>query len=580
MQKAAIVIGVNKTGDLPVLNAAVAGATEVAEWLRREGFQVKRFLDTRRPVISSDLYGTIDKLVDQGTLEQLVIYFSGHGFLNNGSEHWMLSHAPDNPNEAVSLAESTELARQSGIPSVVFISDACRSVPQTLRADRVRGSLIFPNEGATAAVDVEVDRFFAALPGDPALELPLAESAGQYEGIYTTCLLDAFRHPDEGMIRTLPVDGATVRVVPNRNLKAFLAREVNRVAQARSIKLRQLPQSIVESGESVYLGRVAARRGGGTRGPEQPRCEPVASLSDVARFELGQAMTRGAGGESFGTPAIAERGASSGFDASVDLLARTDAPTHFETETGVSVSGAQVASALGVNIGAELLTPGGVSWTALVRLHPGPHQVGSLILRFADGSGTVLAAVKGYIASLVVDGGRVVNIGYVPSQNSWRWSDYQQQRLRLERLRAIVAASARLGVFNVERDKANAVADEIRYMKSIDPTLGLYAAYAYADAGLRNYVRSVQGFMRDDLNADLFDVAMLAGTLTGSQHGPPVVPFCPMLGQGWGLLRVRGVKLSAALSRAADHLRPALWTTFEPAGMDIIEEAFHKGELT
>ena len=152
--------------------------------------------------------------------------------------------------------------------------------------------------------------------------------------------------------------------------------------------------------------------------------------------------------------------------------------------------------------------------------------------------------------------------------------------MRLERLRAIVAAAARLGVFNVERDKANAVADEIRYMKSIDPTLGLYAAYAYADAGLRDHVRSVQGFMRDDLNADLFDVAMLAGTLTGSQYGPPVVPLCPMLGQGWGLLRVRGVRLTQALLQAADHLRPALWTTFEPAGMDIIEEAFHKGELT
>lgn len=306
----------------------------------------------------------------------------------------------------------------------------------------------------------------------------------------------------------------------------------------------------------------------------------MVSLSDVARFELAQAMTRGAGAESIGTPGIAEKSASSGFDASVDLLAQTDAPTHFETETGVCVSGTPVVSALGVNIGVELLTPGGASRAGLVRLHPGPQPVGGLMLRFADGSGTVLAAVKGYIAGLVVDGGRVLNVSYVPSQNNWRWSEYQQQHARLERLRAIVAASARLGVFQVDRDKANVVADEIGYMRSIDPTLGLYAAYAYADAGLRDHVRSVQGFMRSDLNADLFDVAMLAGTLSGSHQGPPVVPFCPMLGQGWGLLRVRGVKLPAALSRAADHLRPALWTTFEPAGMDIIEEAFHKGELT
>ncbi len=372
------------------------------------------------------------------------------------------------------------------------------------------------------------------------------------------------------MVSTLLVDGVTVRVIPNRKLESYLSREVNQVAQARSINLRQLPDSRIESDESVYLGRVAKRRGGGTGAPERPRPEAVVSLSDVARFALAQVMTRGAGAESFGTPAMAETAASSGFDASVDLLARTEAPTHFETETGVSVAGTQVASALGVNMGAELMTPGGTSWTGLVRLHPGPQSVGSLILRFSDGSGTVLAAAKGYIASLVVDGGRVVNVGYVPSQNNWRWSDYQQQRVRLERLRTIVGASARLGVFQVERDKASSVADEIRYMKSIDPTLGLYAAYAYSDAGLGDKVRSVRAYMRRDLNADLFDVAILAGTLSGSRRGPPVVPFCPMLGQGWGLLRVRGVRLSQALLQAADHLRPALWTTFEPAGMDII----------
>lgn len=111
MERAAVVIGVNKTGDLPVLDAAISGATEVARWVRREGFQVKPFLDTKRPVVAGDLYSAIDALVDKGTFEQLVIDFSGHGFLNNGSEHWMLSGAPDNPNEAESLAESTELAR-------------------------------------------------------------------------------------------------------------------------------------------------------------------------------------------------------------------------------------------------------------------------------------------------------------------------------------------------------------------------------------------------------------------------------------------------------------------------------------
>jgi hypothetical protein len=117
-------------------------------------------------------------------------------------------------------------------------------------------------------------------------------------------------------------------------------------------------------------------------------------------------------------------------------------------------------------------------------------------------------------------------------------------------------------------------------MKGVDPTLGLYAAYAYSDAGLPQQVCSVRGYLRDDLQADLFDIAMLAGALSPTSHPPRVVPFCPMLSQGWGLLRVKGVQLAPVLAPLADLRRPALWTTFEPAGMDLIEQALPTGALT
>jgi hypothetical protein len=40
MNRCAVVIRVNKTGDLPVLNAAVSGAKEVAQWTTEQGIQV------------------------------------------------------------------------------------------------------------------------------------------------------------------------------------------------------------------------------------------------------------------------------------------------------------------------------------------------------------------------------------------------------------------------------------------------------------------------------------------------------------------------------------------------------------
>jgi hypothetical protein len=220
-----------------------------------------------------------------------------------------------------------------------------------------------------------------------------------------------------------------------------------------------------------------------------------------------------------------------------------------------------------------------------VRLHPGEPgvcgqgYVSSVVLRFADGSGTVLAGLEDYIGTVAVDQGRVVNVSYVPSINSKLWGDYQTERPRLEKFRAIVATAARYGVFRVDKENAGSVADQIRYMKCIDPTLGVYAAYAYAEVGMSDKVLSVMSYMEGGLNTRLFDVALLAGTLGGGRPHPEVVPFCPMLSQGWNLLRVKGAAIPAAIEATADHLLPALWTTFDAAGMDLIFRAIDRREI-
>jgi hypothetical protein len=144
-----------------------------------------------------------------------------------------------------------------------------------------------------------------------------------------------------------------------------------------------------------------------------------------------------------------------------------------------------------------------------------------------------------------------------------------------------VGAAAQYGAFRIEgpeeerRRAAERLADEIRVMKGIDPTLGIYAAYAYADANLNEQVLSVRTFMRDDLNGDLFDVALLANALSGKRVESPrdAVPFCPMLTQGWQLLRVKNVSLPEMVSQARQDMRDALWTTFGQRGMELIFSA-------
>ncbi len=52
-----------------------------------------------------------------------------------------------------------------------------------------------------------------------------------------------------------------------------------------------------------------------------------------------------------------------------------------------------------------------------------------------------------------------------------------------------------------------------------------------------------------------------------------------MLSQGWGLLRLKDVRLPPAVDTARDHLRGALWTTFDAEGMEVLISALQDGRL-
>jgi hypothetical protein len=276
ISRAAVVLGVNRTGCLAPLRAATTGAREVAAWLCGEGLDVACLSDDSEPVTISAVKTAVKKYVDLATVEQLVIYFAGHGYLNGAAEIWLLSGAPDDPDEAIDQMASGEYARSCGIRSVVFISDACRSNPPTLQAARVGGSSIFPNR-PPANTDVEVDRFFAAKPGDPALELSWDEATKIYVGLFTEILQQIHCDPDQSMTRRVIVDGVEAVVLPCRRLKKVLPDRVNAAAQARSVRLRQLPQLRLECSEDGFIARArftgapVTRSGSLIGGPSIPR---------------------------------------------------------------------------------------------------------------------------------------------------------------------------------------------------------------------------------------------------------------------------------------------------------------------
>jgi len=579
--RAAIVIGVNTTGELAPLESAVTAADDVAAWLKGEGFKVAKFTDATKPVRVDAIRKAVTRFVDSGTCEQMVLYFSGHGYWNNRAELWLLSEAPGNPGEAVSSVDIIEYAVDSGIPHVVVISDACRSIPNTNTGMRVRGTVVFPNRPPNTRVQPKIDRLLACAMGTPAYEVALPGSTTRKISVFTHCLREAFTNPDADMVLTLEVGRRTLEVVPVRRLESFLRREVPRVLSTVSVAFQQLPVVDVTSDERAYFGLVRRPPGGTVVGPA-PASPPI-TIQDVARAAVDAEMSPA--GPAGGLQRY-RRGPAAAAARQVAALRSTieEAPpvTRYESQTGFTVSGALVRGAIAGAGGHLDLADDRHPNPAAVRVWlPYPETHCSVAITFDNGRGTALPALEGYIGHITVAEGGVSNVSYVPSSNSERWTEYEKRREEIDRLRSAVSVAAGLGVLRLRKEDATEFADRVRVRKQFDPTLGIYAAYAYAEAGAYPQISSVRSFMTDDLGVGLFDVAML------DRYGHPdrllghfAVPFCPMLSQGWYYLRPRGIKLPRVLENAQYGLVQSLWTTFDVRAMRAINRALREGRLT
>ena len=568
--RAAVAIGVESVGNLPRLRGAAAGARAIADWLSAEEFEVTLIVDTAKAVTATEIFTVIATLVNRGTLEQLIVYFAGHGFVSSYSEYWLLSGAPANPNEAVSLVESVVLAKQSAIPNVVFISDACRSRADSIRTEHVRGSLVFPTSGSRSDAVSDVDVFFATLVGDPAWEVPVAESVASYQGIYTATFLEAFRRPYDTMVKT--VDGK--QVVPNGQLKAYLAREVPKRAQEKSIQLVQKPDSQVVSPETTYIGRVLGRdrvRAGNE--------VPQPTVVDVAQAELARVGWGGFTASASTAPPreIALVAAKSGFDSARNALVGAQG-THAvpAAETGFGVYGANLVA---VTSNPKFIRatfsnsnpPASDSKQAIIQIDLQNMRAASLAVRFDSGFGALIPVFKGYTGSVYVSDQTITNLTYVPSDDKY-WVSFtpeekKTRQHRIKELDAVVATAARLGVFRIEgtrKTKASIAAQlekKIATVYSYNPAVGLFLAYAYSDAGLDDDLKSYALGMKFITGPSFFDVAMLCDDLAGAPVSVQnhCVPFVPVLSQGWALLRVKNVVLPDGIM--LDHVRPGFWTS-------------------
>jgi hypothetical protein len=586
MKRAAVIIGVNKTGNLPQLQAAVTSAKEVCAWAKAQNFaSIALLTDESQRLSVGQVKDAIKNVVSSGTFEQLVVYFSGHGVNIAQSEYWLLTEAPGDPNEAVNVEGSARLARRSGIPHVVFISDACRTAAEGIQAQDVEGSNIFPNR-TDQGQEKKIDLFFATILGSPAFEIkdPNAATA-QYKAIYTAALTDSLNGLAPECLERVQENGNHVDLVRPWALKEHLDKELpHRMAAANvPITVFQLPDARITSPPSTWLSRIVPPPG--SPPPTGPAPKPPVPQSPTFRSATRVHPETAFFGRKIATleHAVGPLLAESAEDVIAQEAKQRSTPfgrAHFESRCGFKVRGANLVEAYHPT---RFIHLDGPDSAAVFGPRPANHlpvDSASVVLRFDNNKGTILPAIPEFVTGLTFDGEELVDVVYEPADTGYRWAQYQNRLDELRRLRGRISAAARFGMFRLEGTDALEVAKQLQYAKGLDPTMAVYAAYAYDSLQQTERIRQMDDYLFGDLHVHLFDVALLAGLLNNRAPGKVegLFPAVPMLSQGWALLSAHDVEQSffRSLRRSMER---SLWTLFNSSGVEDLKTLLKSGEI-
>lgn len=585
MKRAALLIGVDKTGGLPRLKDAARGARLMQTWAEGQGLDaIHLFTDEQGPVTVDAIKRVVRTMTDAGNIGQLLVYFAGHGVNLDRKEVWLLSDAPDDPDAAINVGNSTALAATCGIGHVVFVSDACRTAPAGVVAQSVQGSSLFPNREADST---PVDQFYACQLGKPSHEVRDPQvTSGEFQAIYTHELVPALlgRQPQ---IVEWSGDGAARRGhVHMRPLRDHLAGAVAARLDALQLQTRviQSPTANISSDPPAWISELKPQAVGAAGGPgglglgiARGRPAPARPRNKAPEDEAARLMRA-----AMQPAGAAPTPAPGALEAQAAQLSLPFGPFSHETQCGFKLRGAKAVQAFANDAHVDFNTP----WPGQdLRVHVRNGPAANVLLVLDSGAGVLLPAIPQFLCALSFDDdGELVDVAWEPSDNTGsRWDDYRDRAQEIRALRGIAAAAMSTGAFRLEGDDALQVAQRMQLAKGVDPALGLYAAYAYHDQQRRDLIRQTADFMAGDLGAPLFDVALLARRLdqkkVGAAGTPAVLGPLPLLSQGWALLRAFEVTLPPALAGLAGHRLPSQWTLFDPKGVERLRHAITQGAL-
>ncbi|HEY9311287.1 caspase family protein [Williamsia sp.] len=572
MHRGAVFIGVDRTGaGMPVLRAAASGARQMHDWAvdpERGGMEpanVRLLTDAGTKVTSDGVLTAVEELVAAG-VDQLIVYFAGHGLLVDMIETWMLSDAPNRGNAAISVGKSIQAAKRGKTPHVVIISDACRTPAHDLDTQSLTPVSAFPNSLGTGSRP-RVDVFYASAQGEAAIEINTVAA----EGIYTSVLHEALHgrlYDAQGLERDVMVrgnHGDPRWYIYTNPLCVYLEAAVSARLAELDLDMDQSPTFDVQVGVNKrWLASV-------DRGDDGPILRGIGATnleSTVSRRSLSTItadLYRAAVGppEAFESELVLAESEGAGRFASsirslLDPVATGDAaPPAKGGRRCLRVRGASIRRAM--SPGGAVATDGGVVDFS----GSGTHMV---TLELDNDTATMLPMVEGQVLEVHVVGRHISAVFFEPDTTTGR-----EQNLR--RIKAIATASA-------QRRRHPDVLDGVDLAALLsrgrpdDLTLSVYQAYALHSRQDLDRLAELRTRLAEQRNGiEFLDLALLdAESSSRPGFGAQLVTPFPLLTQGWDLIPDDRPALWSRTGQLRGHLLPSLWTVFGSAATDLLFE--------
>lgn len=580
-----VAVGVDNVGvDLPVLKGAATGAKSIVKWLQSQrafGIECTCMLladGPGLPVTTRNVLDTTNELVHGGGLDLLILYFSSHGIVQSAnSELILLSDAGRYPNEAIDIAATIHNARYLNIPHVLIISDACRNaVDPFSKLGRLSGVAAVQPLSVAGRKPGKVDIFYATEPSQTAKEY-------KGNGFFTQVLLETLYQPPDEVCEHW--NNYPNPVIPTWKLENYLFEQVPRRAGSTEAAFEQTPDFLVTSREPMFLGfaNLEASALISTDNSE-PQLHQVDDESTAFQDSLGEGSWRGVIKEEledYGPrlneieekqklPSIRGNRRALKYVAAdflqsrhnvVDqsLLVRAglwDAYCLVEEmsnhgdgslRSGLRIYGCSTVRVLTPRYARHEIYHGSPVDISTFGLRLPSHWHYSISLILDEKSITVLPFYPGYIGHVHVKDGMVQHVSFTPGSALRKMFGLTEHAMHeLRSAQSVAAAFARTGkLASLANEDALTFASYLRRNKRIDPTLGVYAAYAYTLAGQQEGVDSIYDYFQayrsysPSNTGSLpipFDVALLAGRLELPRMKKGIAPSMPMMNLGWSML--------------------------------------------